>query len=42
MQFDPVDLAWHPAGVAPLVVLHHLVLARRRTASPAAGPAGSC
>ncbi|MFI6332381.1 DUF2809 domain-containing protein [Micromonospora chersina] len=39
VQFDPVDLAWYPAGVAPLVVLHHLVRARRRTASPAARPA---
>ncbi|MFI7282633.1 DUF2809 domain-containing protein [Micromonospora chersina] len=38
VQFDPVDLAWYPAGVAPLVVLHHVVRARRRTASPAARP----
>ncbi|MFG1658408.1 DUF2809 domain-containing protein [Micromonospora chersina] len=38
VQFDPVDLAWYPVGVAPLVVLHHLVRARRRTASPAARP----
>lgn len=30
VQFDPVDLAWYPAGVAPLVVLHHLVRARAR------------
>ncbi|MEU7923462.1 DUF2809 domain-containing protein [Micromonospora zamorensis] len=29
VQFDPVDLAWYPAGVAPLVALHHLVRARR-------------
>ncbi|NES30157.1 DUF2809 domain-containing protein [Micromonospora terminaliae] len=28
VQFDPVDLAWYPAGVAPLVLLHHLVRAR--------------
>lgn len=38
VQFDPVDLAWYPAGVVPLVVLHHVVRARRRTASPAARP----
>ncbi|MEU0551662.1 DUF2809 domain-containing protein [Micromonospora sp. NPDC005979] len=31
VQFDPVDLAWYPAGVAPLVALHHLVRARHRT-----------
>lgn len=30
VQFDLVDLAWYPAGVAPLVVLHHLVRARAR------------
>ncbi|MDZ5443546.1 DUF2809 domain-containing protein [Micromonospora sp. 4G57] len=33
VQFDPVDLAWYPAGVAPLVVLHHLLRARTRPAS---------
>ncbi|MGY0004682.1 ribosomal maturation YjgA family protein [Micromonospora sp. I033] len=47
VQFDPVDLAWYPAGVAPLVVLHHLVRARARPTpqpprdvapAPAAGP----
>ncbi|MFI6064358.1 hypothetical protein ACIA47_03675 [Micromonospora sp. NPDC051227] len=31
VQFDPVDLAWCPAGVVPLMVLHHLV----RTAAAA-------
>ncbi|MFY1620294.1 DUF2809 domain-containing protein [Micromonospora sp. WMMD736] len=30
VQFDPVDLAWYPAGVVPLVALHHLVRARHR------------
>lgn len=30
VQFDPVDLAWYPAGVASLMVLHHLVRARAR------------
>ncbi|MFG1869246.1 ribosomal maturation YjgA family protein [Micromonospora arborensis] len=30
VQFDPVDLAWYPVGVAPLLVLHHLVRARHR------------
>ncbi|WP_406063736.1 DUF2809 domain-containing protein [Micromonospora sp. NBC_00860] len=30
VQFDPVDLAWYPAGVVPLMVLHHLVRARHR------------
>lgn len=30
VQFDPVDLAWYPAGVIPLMVLHHLVRARQR------------
>ncbi|MGI5522446.1 DUF2809 domain-containing protein [Micromonospora sp. CA-259024] len=35
VQFDPVDLAWYPAGVAPLMVLHHLVRARNfRATSP--------
>lgn len=33
VQFDPVDLAWYPAGVAPLVVLHHWLRARTRPAS---------
>ncbi|MGS2617967.1 ribosomal maturation YjgA family protein [Micromonospora sp. LZ34] len=28
VQFDPVDLAWYPAGVAPLMVLHYLMRAR--------------
>lgn len=31
VQFDPVDLAWYPVGVVPLVLLHHLVCARART-----------
>ncbi|MFF5176227.1 DUF2809 domain-containing protein [Micromonospora sp. NPDC000089] len=31
VQFDPVDLAWYPVGVVPLVLLHHLVRARART-----------
>ncbi|GAB4101622.1 hypothetical protein GCM10028790_06400 [Micromonospora taraxaci] len=39
-QFDPVDLAWYPAGVVPLVALHHLVRVRqRRTASTPDQPA---
>lgn len=36
VRFDPVDLAWYPAGVVPLVVLHHLMRARSRVV-PAAG-----
>ncbi|SCF27536.1 DUF2809 domain-containing protein [Micromonospora chokoriensis] len=41
VQFDPVDLAWYPAGVVPLVVLHHLVRVRhRRAASTREQPAG--
>ncbi|MET7865269.1 DUF2809 domain-containing protein [Micromonospora taraxaci] len=40
VQFDSVDLAWYPAGVVPLVVLHHLVRVRqRRTASTPDQPA---
>ncbi|MBM7494492.1 hypothetical protein JOD64_005714 [Micromonospora luteifusca] len=40
VQFDPVDLAWYPVGVVPLMVLHHLLRARHRrnhhaTSSPA-------
>lgn len=31
-QFDPIDLAWYPAGVVPLVVLHHLACAHHRRA----------
>ncbi|PWU51222.1 DUF2809 domain-containing protein [Micromonospora sp. S4605] len=30
VQFDPVDLAWYPAGVVPLMVLHHLTRTRAR------------
>ncbi|MCM0677177.1 DUF2809 domain-containing protein [Micromonospora phytophila] len=30
VQFDPLDLAWYPAGVLPLVVLHQLARARAR------------
>ncbi|MGC5022007.1 DUF2809 domain-containing protein [Micromonospora sp. DT47] len=30
VQFDPVDLAWYPIGVVPLVVLHRLLRARIR------------
>lgn len=33
VTFDPVDLAWYPVGVLPLVVLH-LVLAGKRVAAP--------
>ncbi|MEH1166933.1 DUF2809 domain-containing protein [Micromonospora sp. CPCC 205539] len=33
VQFDTVDLAWYPAGVVPLVVLHHLVYTQTRPAS---------
>ncbi|GGO20871.1 ribosomal maturation YjgA family protein [Micromonospora parathelypteridis] len=33
VQFDPVDLAWYPVGVAPLLALHLLVRARHRRAS---------
>ncbi|MEH0934174.1 ribosomal maturation YjgA family protein [Micromonospora psammae] len=40
VQFDPVDLAWYPAGVAPLVALHLAVRRRRRTAGPVGAPIG--
>ncbi|MFC0007780.1 ribosomal maturation YjgA family protein [Micromonospora siamensis] len=30
VQFDPVDLAWYPVGVVPLVVLHQLLRAPGR------------
>ncbi|MFI7426673.1 DUF2809 domain-containing protein [Micromonospora sp. NPDC049836] len=30
VRFDPVDLAWYPVGVVPLMLLHHLVRARAR------------
>ncbi|MFI6234933.1 DUF2809 domain-containing protein [Micromonospora sp. NPDC050784] len=30
VQFDLVDLAWYPAGVVPLMVLHHLARVRHR------------
>ncbi|MEV4630406.1 DUF2809 domain-containing protein [Micromonospora sp. NPDC049523] len=30
VQFDPVDLAWYPVGVVPLVVLHRLIRVRAR------------
>lgn len=29
-QFDPTDLAWYPAGVVPLLVLHTLLRAGPR------------
>ncbi|MEU2663658.1 DUF2809 domain-containing protein [Micromonospora sp. NPDC007220] len=29
-QFDPVDLAWYPVGVLPLVAVHRIVAARAR------------
>ncbi|MEU5943140.1 DUF2809 domain-containing protein [Micromonospora sp. NPDC047548] len=32
VQFDPVDLAWYPAGVLPLVALHGLLCGRIRSA----------
>ncbi|MEV0810475.1 DUF2809 domain-containing protein [Micromonospora sp. NPDC050200] len=38
VQFDPVDLAWYPVGVLPLVALHRLLRGRLRStvvASPA-------
>ncbi|SCG36930.1 ribosomal maturation YjgA family protein [Micromonospora coxensis] len=34
VQFDPVDLAWYPVGVVPLVALHALL--SRRTAAASA------
>ncbi|GIG57450.1 hypothetical protein Lfu02_18220 [Longispora fulva] len=33
VQFDPVDVAWYPVGVVPLVALHRLVRARAGRAS---------
>ncbi|MEV0425692.1 DUF2809 domain-containing protein [Micromonospora sp. NPDC050495] len=30
VRFDPVDLAWYPVGVVPLLLLHHLVRVRAR------------
>jgi hypothetical protein len=33
VQFDPVDLAWYPVGVVPLVLLHHLVSDRVRVSA---------
>ncbi|MEV4760121.1 DUF2809 domain-containing protein [Micromonospora sp. NPDC049559] len=37
VQFDPVDLAWYPVGVLPLVALHRLLLNRPTPPAPA-GP----
>jgi hypothetical protein len=31
VQFDPVDLAWYPVGVLPLVALHALLTLRTAT-----------
>jgi hypothetical protein len=31
IQFDPVDLLWYPAGIAPLVVVHSLLRRRSET-----------
>ncbi|MCX4390900.1 DUF2809 domain-containing protein [Micromonospora peucetia] len=30
VQFDPVDLAWYPVGVLPLVAVHRIVATRAR------------
>lgn len=40
VRFDPVDLAWYPVGVLPLVVVHLVVdaRARRRAARAVAAP----
>lgn len=32
MQFDPVDLAWYPVGIVPLVIAHWLL--RREDGQP--------
>ncbi|MEU4781568.1 DUF2809 domain-containing protein [Micromonospora sp. NPDC023633] len=34
VQFDPVDLAWYPVGVLPLVAVHRIVGARARHRQP--------
>jgi hypothetical protein len=33
-QFDPVDLAWYPVGVLPLVAVHRIVAIRARRRQP--------
>lgn len=38
VRFDPVDLAWYPVGVLPLVVVHLAVEARARRGAVAAAP----
>jgi hypothetical protein len=39
VKFDPVDLAWYPVGVVPLVVAHLLVLRKFHGATRADGAA---
>ncbi|MEU4775221.1 DUF2809 domain-containing protein [Micromonospora sp. NPDC023644] len=44
VQFDPVDLAWYPVGVLPLVAVHRIVDARarrRRPTKPSVSPTPS-
>ncbi|MEU6076327.1 DUF2809 domain-containing protein [Micromonospora sp. NPDC047074] len=36
VQFDPVDLAWYPVGVLPLVAAHRIALVRARRRLPSA------
>jgi hypothetical protein len=38
MHFDPVDVAWYPVGVVPLVVLHLLVTRRAVRSAATVGP----
>ncbi|WP_018353371.1 DUF2809 domain-containing protein [Longispora albida] len=34
VQFDPVDLAWYPAGIVPLAVAHTIAIRRSVWPSP--------
>lgn len=40
VTFDPVDLAWYPVGVVPLVVAHLLVRSKFHAPTRADGAAG--